>query len=63
VCSTETSVLLGLKKNEILPVLQTRTDKGAGIFLHELQLYDSFRQKCSILDALAAQGLKIQEWE
>jgi hypothetical protein len=41
----------------------TLRHKGAGIFLHELQLYDSFRQKCSILDTLAAQGLKIQEWE
>jgi hypothetical protein len=35
--------------------------EGAGIFLHELQLYDSFHQKCSILDTFAAQGLKIQE--
>jgi hypothetical protein len=37
--------------------------KGAGIFLHELQLYDSSRQKCSILDTLETQGLQIQEWE
>jgi hypothetical protein len=28
--------------------------KGAGIFLHELQLYDSFRQKCSKLDIFTA---------
>jgi hypothetical protein len=28
--------------------------KGAGIFLHELQLYDSFRQKCSKLDTFTA---------
>jgi hypothetical protein len=33
-----------------------------GDFFTQLQLYDSFRQKCSILDTSAAQGLKIQEW-
>jgi hypothetical protein len=39
--------------------------KGAGIFSTRTTAtaYDSFHQKCSILDTLAAQGLKIHEWE
>jgi hypothetical protein len=44
--------------NIVITKLKNQIDflesKGAGIFLHKLQLYDSFRQKCSKLDTFTA---------
>jgi hypothetical protein len=55
-------ITFGLKKRHDLSVRYSRGKKTKkwGFFLHELQLYDSFRQKCKILGKFTAKGLKIQ---